>query len=316
METHIYTAYCMYKYMYRRTHCPQSKFWQPSHVRSAWFIIINRNKAEITGFTDSMFRSRQLRQQGYIKRQKYDHYGSVGENDEKRSISSLINSMICKSTPSDNGRLLRFAIEISFEPTHQWPHGFLIRSYAIEKVFCTVNNGEKQGDNNRMIGFALPRGSVKNNMTHVALRGRGTTSACNCLQVCSSNLKFFACVACVKEARPRPDVCSTGALCLATLTPTGDLATSMAIWLSSSLRNENGKLKICVVRTTLLAIAKSHGCWVVGTCEPTRCLKPLWRRKREQEELMIEREFRKGVDHLLSVSSWRHQTRRNLVSQH
>ena len=51
-------------------------------------------------------------------------------------------------------------------------------------------------------------------------------------------------------------------------------------WLSSSLRNENGKLKIFVVRRTLLA--KSHRCWIVGTCEPTRCLKPLWRRKREQ----------------------------------
>ena len=50
-----------------------------------------------------------------------------------------------------------------------------------------------------------------------------------------------------EEARPRPHVCSTGALCLATLTPGGgggDLATSMATWLSSSLRNENGKLKI------------------------------------------------------------------------
>ena len=47
-----------------------------------------------------------------------------------------------------------------------------------------------------MICFALPCGSVKNNMTHVALRGRGTTSAYNCfqLQVCSSNLKTFASV--------------------------------------------------------------------------------------------------------------------------
>ena len=41
------------------------------------------------------------------------------------------------------------------------------------------------------------------------------------VQVCSSNLKFFA-SARVKEARPRPHVCSPGALCLATLTPTGE----------------------------------------------------------------------------------------------
>ena len=47
-----------------------------------------------------------------------------------------------------------------------------------------------------MICFALPRGSVKNNMTHVPLWGRGTTSAFNCfqLQVCSSIVKFFASV--------------------------------------------------------------------------------------------------------------------------
>ena len=37
----------------------------------------------------------------------------------------------------------------------------------------------------------------------------------------------------------------------------GDRATSMATWLSSSLRNENGKLKIFVVRTTLLAKSPS-----------------------------------------------------------
>ena len=96
----------------------------------------------------------------------------------------------------------------------------------------------------------------------------------------------------------------------------GDLATSMATWLSSSLRNENGKLKICVVRTTFLA--KSHGCWVVGTCEPSRCLKPLWRRNREQEELMIERE---SLEKALTIfcpfqaeytrpgTSWSHNTR-------
>ena len=58
------------------------------------------------------------------------------------------------------------------------------------------------------------------NMTPVALRGRGTTSTYNCfqLQVCTSNLKFLLVS---EEARPRPHVCSTGALCLATLTPGG-----------------------------------------------------------------------------------------------
>ena len=65
----------------------------------------------------------------------------------------------------------------------------------------------------RMICFALPRGSVKNNMTRVALRGRGTTSAYNCFpatSMFSSNLKFFASV---KGARLKPHVCSLGALC-------------------------------------------------------------------------------------------------------
>ena len=32
--------------------------------------------------------------------------------------------IIFKSTPSDNGHLLEFAIEISFEPAHQWQHGY------------------------------------------------------------------------------------------------------------------------------------------------------------------------------------------------
>ena len=33
--------------------------------------------------------------------------------------------LIFKSTPNDNGRLLKFAIEISFKPAHQWRHGYL-----------------------------------------------------------------------------------------------------------------------------------------------------------------------------------------------
>ena len=78
-----------------------------------------------------------------------------------------------------------------------------------------------------MICVALPRGSVKNNMTHVALQGRGTTSAYNCFPASgmfSSNLKFFASV---KEARPRQHVRSPGALCLATLAPTRFLTTPL-----------------------------------------------------------------------------------------
>ena len=50
----------------------------------------------------------------------------------------------------------------------------------------------------RMICIALPRGSrsVKNNMTHVALQGRGQLAPITVfqLQVCSLNLKFFATV--------------------------------------------------------------------------------------------------------------------------
>ena len=46
----------------------------------------------------------------------------------------------------------------------------------------------------QMIWFALPRGSVKNNMPHVALRGRGTTSAYNCFPATGLFFKFFASV--------------------------------------------------------------------------------------------------------------------------
>ena len=66
-----------------------------------------------------------------------------------------------------------------------------------------------------------PAALSKKNMTHVALRGRGTISAHNCFPATgmfSSNSKFFAGV---KQARPRPRVCSPVALCLATLTQTG-----------------------------------------------------------------------------------------------
>ena len=41
-----------------------------------------------------------------------------------------------------------------------------------------------------MICFALPRGAVKNNSTHVALRGRGTTSAYNCFSATGLFFKF------------------------------------------------------------------------------------------------------------------------------
>ena len=60
----------------------------------------------------------------------------------------------------------------------------------------------------------------QNTMTPVALQGRGQLAPITVfhLQVCSSNLKFLLVS---KEARPRPHICSTGALCLATLIPMG-----------------------------------------------------------------------------------------------
>ena len=132
----------------------------------------------------------------------------------------------------------------------------------------------------------------QNNMTHVALRGRRTTSAYNCFPATDMffNLKFFANV---KKARPRPHVCSTGALCLATLTPTGGSSDKHGYMAFLILAKWEWQVKdLFVVGTTLLA--KSHRCWVVGTCEPTRGLKaPLWRREREQDELMIKRDLRK-----------------------
>ena len=71
-----------------------------------------------------------------------------------------------------------------------------------------------------MIWFALPRGSVKITR-HLQLCGAGGQLAPITvfqLQVCTSNLKFLLVS---EEARPKPHVCSKGALCLATLTPRG-----------------------------------------------------------------------------------------------
>ena len=110
----------------------------------------------------------------------------------------------------------------------------------------------------------------QNNMTPVALRGRGTTSTYNCFPatVLYFKSKVLASVGRGSTETTRLQHASSmfgdthATHTLATLTPRGggggDLATSMATWLSSSLRNENGKLKIFVVRTTLLA--KSHRC--------------------------------------------------------
>ena len=63
----------------------------------------------------------------------------------------------------------------------------------------------------------------QNNMTPVALRGRGTTSTYNCFPATGLYFKskVLATMLVSEEARPRPHVCSTGALCLATLTPGG-----------------------------------------------------------------------------------------------
>ena len=154
-------------------------------------------------------------------------------------------------------------------------------------------------------------------MTPVALRGRGTTSTYNCFPATGLYFKSKV-LASVGRGSTETTRLQHGSSMFGDTHAKwggggGDLAASMATWLSSSLRNENGKLKIFVVRTTLLA--KSHRCWIVGTCEPTRCLKPLWRRKREQDELMIEREKAWTIFCPFQVEdtrpdvSWFHKTR-------
>ena len=102
------------------------------------------------------------------------------------------------------------------------------------------------------------RGSVKNNMTHVALRGRGTTSAYNCFPATGLfiKFKFFASVERGSTETTRLQHASSVFGDTNAIMHGGDLATAMATWLSSSLRNKNCKLKIFVVgqRSLLKAI--------------------------------------------------------------
>ena len=98
------------------------------------------------------------------------------------------------------------------------------------------------------------------NMTPVALRGRGTTSTYNCFPATGLYFKSKV-LASVWRGSTETTRLQHGSSMFGDTHAKGgggDLATSMATWLSSSLRNENGKLKIFVVRTTLLA--KSHRC--------------------------------------------------------
>ena len=100
----------------------------------------------------------------------------------------------------------------------------------------------------------------QNNMTPVALRGRGTTSTYNCFLAIGLYFKSKV-LASVGRGSTKTTRLQHGSSMFGDTHAKGgggDLATSMATWLSSSLRNENGKLKIFVVRTTLLA--KSHRC--------------------------------------------------------
>ena len=100
----------------------------------------------------------------------------------------------------------------------------------------------------------------QNNKTPVALRGRGTTSAYNCFPATGLYFKskVFASVGRGSTETTRLQHGSSMFGDTHAKGGGGDLVTSMATWLSSSLRNESGKLKIFVVRTTLLA--KSHRC--------------------------------------------------------
>ena len=99
----------------------------------------------------------------------------------------------------------------------------------------------------------------QNNMTPVAVRGRGTTSTYNCFPATGLYFKSKVLASVGRDSTETTRLQHGSSMFGDTHAKGGGgLAASMATWLSSSLRNENGKLKIFVVRTTLLA--KSHRC--------------------------------------------------------
>ena len=131
-------------------------------------------------------------------------------------------------------------------------------SYSFMKPICCQLC--RRAPRRQTTGKTTPRLCQKN-MTPVALRGRGTTSTYNCFPATSLYFKSKV-LASVGRGSTETTRLQHGSSMFGDTHARGggggDLATSMATWLSSSLRNENGKLKIFVVRTTLLA--KSHRC--------------------------------------------------------
>ena len=100
----------------------------------------------------------------------------------------------------------------------------------------------------------------QNNTTPVAVRGRGTTSTYNCFPATGLYFKSKVLASVGRDSTETTRLQHGSSMFGDTHAKEGGggLAASMATWLSLSLRNENGKLKIYVVRTTLLA--KSHRC--------------------------------------------------------
>ena len=85
-------------------------------------------------------------------------------------------------------------------------------------------------------------------MTPVALRGRGTTSTYNCFPATGLYFKSKVLASVGRGSTETTRLQHRSSMFGDTHAKGGggDLATSMATWLSSSLRNENGKLKIFV----------------------------------------------------------------------
>ena len=89
----------------------------------------------------------------------------------------------------------------------------------------------------------------QNNMTPVAVRGRGTTSTYNCFPATGLYFKSKVLASVGRDSTGTTRLQHGSSMFGDTHDKGGGggLAASMATWLSSSLRNENGKLKIFVV---------------------------------------------------------------------
>ena len=101
---------------------------------------------------------------------------------ENSFLYSYTEALLQKKKPR-NQKQCPFAPEIPHQSLQSWQ----LVNFAVVALGLAVDEPHIF---NIMICFALPRDSVKNNMTHVALRGRGTTSAFNCFPAAGLFFKF------------------------------------------------------------------------------------------------------------------------------